>query len=307
MSPETNRRTFLGTALKTGLTVAGLELLLADPASALEPIKRPGKARLPLSLAAYSFRDYFKHKDPAKQITLFQFLDFCADQGLEGAELTSYYFPDKLDDAFLIQVKRHAFLRAVAISGTAIGNNFCLPKGEKLDAQIALTRKWVDHAALLGAPHIRVFAGSKGSMDQAEARKNCIETFEECAEYAGRKGIFLGLENHGGIVAEAEALLDIIKSVKSPWLGINLDTGNFHTDAPYDDLARCAPYTVNVQIKVEVQRRGGPKEACDLDRVARILREANYQGYVALEYEAAQDPWQAVPAWLKKMRTAFAG
>jgi sugar phosphate isomerase/epimerase len=305
MKPVVNRRQFLHASCRAGLALAGLDLVLADHALAVEPFKRPGKARMPLSLAAYSFRQYFTHKDPAKRLTLFQFIDLCAEQGLEGAELTSYYFPATADEAFLLEVKRHAFLRGVAISGTAIGNNYCLPKGEKRDAQIALTRQWVDHAALLGAPHIRVFAGAKGNLDPAEAKKICIETLEECAAYAGRKGIFLGIENHGGIVAEPADLLEIVQAVKSPWVGLNLDTGNFHTPDPYGDLARCVPFSVNVQIKVEIQARGGKKEDTDLGRIAKMLREASYQGYVALEYEAAEDPWQAVPVWLKKMRTAL--
>ena len=122
-----------------------------------------------------------------------------------------------------------------------------------------------------------------------------------------RKGVFLGLENHHGIVSEADDILDIVRSVKSPWFGINLDTGNFYTDDPYGDLARCAPYAVNVQVKVDVRRRGAKQgEPADLNRLAKILRDANYQGYVALEYEAPQDPWQAVPVWLKKMKEAFA-
>jgi sugar phosphate isomerase/epimerase len=107
----------------------------------------------------------------------------------------------------------------------------------------------------MAAPHIRVFAGNKGALELVEAKKLCVEALEECADYAGGKGIFLGLENHGGIVAEASDLLDIVRSVKSPWLGINLDGGNFRTDDPYADLARCAPYAVNVQWKVEVHPR----------------------------------------------------
>ncbi len=300
-----SRRDFLRTALRGSLGAAALGLLGPAALSAVEPFQRAGKARLFLSCAAYSFRDSLQQKDPAKRISLFQFIDFCADHGLEGTELTSYYFPPKLDEAFLLQVKRHAFLRGVAISGTAIGNNYCLPKGEKRDAQMALTRKWVDNAAVLGTSHIRVFAGSKGALDAAEARNLAIEALEEAGEYAGRKDVFLGLENHGGIVAEADEILAIIRAVKSPWVGINLDTGNFHTDDPYGDLAKCAPYAVNVQIKVEMQRRGGKAEPADLAQIARILREANYQGYVALEYEAKPDPWEAVPVWLEKMRAAF--
>ena len=98
----------------------------------------------------------------------------------------------------------------------------------------------------------------------------------------------------------------IIKSVKSPWVGLNLDTGNFHSADPYADLEKCAPYAVNVQFKVEIQARQRKREEADLDRIIKMLRMVNYQGYVALEYEAAEDPWKAVPPWLKRMRAAMA-
>jgi len=303
MHTFTNRRDFLKTSIKTTLALGGLGLLMPGRGAAVEPFKRRGTSRLELSLAAYSFRDYFNHKDSAKRITLFDFIDFCADQGCQGTELTSYYFPTPIEPDYLVKIKRHAFLRGIEISGGAIGNNFALPNGEKRDHEIALAKKWVDYSAVLGAPHIRVFAGTKGSLEESEARKMCISALEECADYAGSKGIFLGLENHGGIVAEADGVLEIIKAVKSPWLGVNLDTGNFQTDDPYADLARCAPYAVNVQVKVEIHRHGQPKsEPADLARVIKILRDANYQGYLALEYESAPDPWKAVPEWLKQLK-----
>jgi len=95
--------------------------------------------------------------------------------------------------------------------------------------------------------------------------------------------------------------------VKSPWIGINLDTGNFHTDDPYADLARCAPYAVNVQIKTEVQKRGGANEPADLPRLVKILADANYQGYVTLEYEAAENPKTAVPRYLAELQRLLRG
>jgi len=306
MSNNLTRRSFLNTTLRSGLAVAGTALLNPFPIRAVEPIRRSGKPRLALSLAAYSFRETLKHKDPAKRITLDDFIDFCADHSCAGTELTSYYFPENFGHDYLIQLKRHAFLRGIAISGSAVGNNFALPKGPKRDEQIAMVKKWVDHCAVLGAPHIRVFAGPAQDRDVAAAKRLCIEALEECGDYAGKNGIFLGLENHGGIVAEPQDLLEIVQAVKSPWIGINLDTGNFHTDDPYADLAKCAPYAVNVQIKVEILRRGQKvKETSDLSRLGKILREANYQGYVALEYEAKPDPWQAIPEWLEKMQAAF--
>lgn len=306
-----SRRHFI--KLSGGAGLGALSTL--HPAMAAEAFKRIGQPRLQLSLAAYSFRQYFKDSshsretetDPARRIDLFDFIDYCADHGCAGAELTAYYFPKDVNADYLIRIKRHAFLRGVAISGTSVGNNFALPKGEPLDQQIADVKRWIDYAAVMGAPHIRVFAGSAKGISDAEARKMCIGALEECCAYAGAKGIFLGLENHGGIVAEPAGLLEIVRAVKSPWLGVNLDTGNFHTADPYADLAKIAPYAVNVQLKVELQPKGQKAgEPTDLPRVVNILRGANYQGFVALEYEAKPDPWQAVPPVLKRMKELFA-
>ena len=303
------RRHFLRSST---VAAAGLGLFAPAALRAVEPLQRAGSPRLLLSLAAYSFRQFFKDGNkvvpPADQaLDMFKFIDFCADQGCAGAELTSYYFPKELTPEYLVKVRRHAFLRGVAISGTAVGNNFALPAGEALSKQIADVKRWIDHAAVLGAPHIRVFAGAAKGITDAEARKMCIGALEEVSDYAGQKGIFLGLENHGGIVAEAEGMLEILRAVKSPWLGVNLDTGNFHTDDPYGDLARCAPYAVNVQVKVEIKKRGQTvAEPSDYGRLVKILKDANYQGYVALEYEAAENPFAAVPPVLKKLKELFA-
>ena len=311
----TTRRKFLKSTVQTSFALAGLGLLDTGSVRAVEPIKRAGAPRLLLSLAGYSFREYFKdanHKrdakpDPTKQIDLFQFIDYCAEHGCQGTELTSYYFPPTLDQDFLIRIKRHAFLRGIDISGTAVGNTFTVPAGPERDQEIANTKKWIDYAAIMGAPHIRIFAGAaRPGMSPEEAKHLCIPAIEECCEYAGGKGIFLGLENHGGIVSTAEEILEIVRAVKSPWLGINLDTGNFRTDDPYADLVKIAPYAVNVQMKGEVQPRGKAVEPADLPRLVKILRDADYQGYVALEYESKEDPWTAVPRLLKQMKELFA-
>jgi sugar phosphate isomerase/epimerase len=302
-----NRRTFLKSACAAGVALGGMGLLNAPVVTAVEPVKRAGKSRLQLSLAAYSFREFFK-AGAKRHITLDDFVDYCADQNLFGAELTSYYFPNPVTDEYVLQLRRHAFVRGVVISGSAVGNNFVLPKGPQRDEQIRMVKKWIDRCALLGAPHIRVFAGPPHKdIPMPEAKKLTIEALEECAEYAGTKGIFLGLENHHGIVSEPEDLLDIVKAVKSPWVGINLDTGNFQTDDPYADLVKCAPYAVNVQYKVEMFPRGAKaKEIADMPRVIKILRDANYQGFVALEHEAKENPWDTVPGWLAKLREAIA-
>ena len=301
-----HRRRFLQGALLAG---AGFSLS-RQSLPAIVPIERVGRPSMRLGLAAYSFRKNFawmkgKPQKPAgRPIDMHGFIDFCAENGCDGAELTSYFFKPG-GDGYFRSLKRHAFLHGIAICGTAVGNNFALPAGEERDGQIADVKTWIDHAAVLGAPHIRVFAGAAKGIDAAKAREMCVSALEECCEYAGGKGIFLGLENHGGIVAEADGMLEIIKAVQSPWFGVNLDTGNFHTTDPYGDLARIAPYAVNVQVKIEMRAAGQQKEPADLNRVAKILRDAGYQGFVTLEYEAAGDPWQEVPKWLDRLRQAI--
>lgn len=302
-----SRRSFFGHLGSSAAAFVGWAGITST-ARAIPPFERSGPSRMRLSLAGYSFRQFFKHDrgkvrpETEATIDLFDFIDFCARHDCD-AEPTGYYFPTPLEDEFLLRLKRHAHLRGVALSGTAVGNTFTHPPGERRSREIAMVKQWIDHAAVMGAPHIRIFAGSQPEdVSRAEAKALCIRAIEECCDYAAGRGVFLGLENHGGIVAEVADLLDIVRAVDSPWLGINLDTGNFHTADPYADLARCVPYAVNVQIKVEMQAAGQPKQAADFARLVELLREGHYQGFVALEYEAAEDPWKAVPRHLDALR-----
>ncbi|MGH7193347.1 MAG: sugar phosphate isomerase/epimerase family protein, partial [Candidatus Saccharimonadales bacterium] len=220
---------------------------LVRPTMAIEPIVRPGKPDFKFSLAAYSYRDLLSGKNAS--LTLADFIDDCAKMGLEGTELTSYYFPPNPTPEYLCGLKRQAFLLGLDISGTAVGNDFCHPPGAERDRQIASVKQWADRAEVLGAPVIRIFSGqAKKGQDEAEARRLAIEAMEECCEYAGQHGVFLALENHGGLTATLDGLLQLVHAVKSEWFGVNLDTGNFNTADPYADLARLAPYAVNVQV-----------------------------------------------------------
>ena len=306
LAPDWSRRTFLASL---GASLSGL---VPSISRGVEPFKREGKPKLHLGLAAYSFRKYFssvkgKPQKVAddKEISMADFIDYCADHEV-GAELTSYFFPGETSDGYWQGIRRHAFLRGVPIVGTAVGNSFTSPKKEEWERQVADVKSWIDKAALFGAPHIRVFAGNlHGGSTMDEAKKICVEALEECADHAGKKGIFLGIENHGGIVAEADELIDIVKAVKSQWVGINLDTGNFRTADPYGDLAKCAPWAVNVQVKIEMKPKSKETEEADFLRLATILKDANYQGFVVLEYESA-DPWRDVPMYLDKLREAIA-
>jgi sugar phosphate isomerase/epimerase len=305
MKYQKDRRGFIKTSLQAGLALGGLGLLAPGNLSAIEPIQRKGAARFKLSLVGYSFRKYFNEKDPAKKITLFDFVDYAADQGFTGVELTGYYFPKPCPDEYLIKLKAHTYMRGVAVSGTSLGINFSAPPGPKLREQIEAVKKWVDAAAILGAPYVRVFAGKGKDVPLADAQKQCIESLQECVEYAGTKGIFIGLENDQGITANAEQTLTLIRGVSSPWFGLNLDLGNFKVPDPYADVAKCAPYAINVHCKVNTNPTGKGPEPADYARQFKILRDVKYQGYIALEYEAEPDPYLAIPEMKKQVLANF--
>jgi sugar phosphate isomerase/epimerase len=303
MDNRTDRRRFLHeTAALIAGAAAGLTAGTAlPPASAVEPVARQPGGRLKLSCAAYSLRKYLDLKAP--KMTLDEFIDKCAAWGCDGCELTEYYFPKPITADHVSRLKRRAILAGLDITGTPIGNNFALPPGEARDAQVAAVKSWIDVSADLGSPAIRIFAGSAPrGVDEGTARKWVVEAIESCCEHAAKRGVFLAVENHGGVVARPEGLLEIVKAVRCEWVAVNLDTGNFHTDDPYADVERCAPYAVSCQVKTEMTPAAGPKADADLPRLVAILRKTSYRGYVTLEYEAAEEPIEAVPRHLAAMR-----
>jgi sugar phosphate isomerase/epimerase len=293
------RRQFLHYTLAAG---TGLALGSAS-APAIEPLRRPGKSLLKLSIAAYSFNRQLNLKPKGKPaMTLDDFIEFSAGQGLGAVELTAYYFP-RTTPEYLAHLKGKCTRLGLDVSGTAVGNKFCLTNPDQLLKQIVYVKNWVDHTSRLGGKTIRIFAGNLEKGDTEEkARARCVAAIQEACDYAGKYGIYLALENHGGITRTIEQTLKLVKAVKHPWFGVNWDTGNFVSADPYADLTQLAPYAVTVQIKTEFQRTGKKKEEADLKKLTGILRAAHYRGYIALEYEAKEDPKTAVPRHLETLK-----
>jgi len=257
---------------------------------------RAGKSRLRTAICAYSFRKELE----SKAMSYDDLVKLAVDLDVDGLDLTVYWFPST-EDSFLLPLKRLAYKNAVEIYSISVRTDLCKPPGEARDKQAAELRKWVDVAAKLGAGHIRVFGGTvpKGSTED-EAANWVIEMLKPAAEYSSSKGVILGLENHGGVTAKAETIVRIVKSVDSPWVGINLDTGNFNRNA-IPQIQQCLPYAVNTQFKTHIRDENGTSQPSDWNRLVQMFAAAGYRGYFALEYEAKEDAKVAVPRLTREL------
>jgi sugar phosphate isomerase/epimerase len=254
------------------------------------------KARLRSALCAYSFRQALQ----SKSMSYHDLVHLAVDTGIDGLDLTVYWFPGTGDD-FLLPLKRLAYGSGVEIYSISVRTEMTQQAPEAQAKEVAAIKQWVDVAERLGAGHIRVFGGRvpKEATEQ-QAVGWAAEVLKRAAEHAGAKGVILGLENHGGVTEKAATIIQIVKQVNSPWVGINLDTGNFRQE-PLRQIEMCLPHAVNMQFKSEITGEDGKRQPSDWERIIKMAAAAGYQGYMALEYEAKEDPATAVPRLLGEL------
>src|SRR5947209_795539 len=156
-----------------------------------------------LSCCAYSYRDLLKEG----RMSMETFVQTAREIGCEGVELTAYYFPTT-ERRYLNDLKRHVHRQGLAVSGTAIGTDFAQPDEAKRQAHVQMAKEWIDHSVVLGAPTLRVFAGTvKEGSTEEEAFGWTVACLQESAAYAAERGVLLALENHGGITSTADQVL----------------------------------------------------------------------------------------------------
>jgi sugar phosphate isomerase/epimerase len=314
-----SRRNFLKSAALLPLGATAISV----GGTALEPVKRAGGARLKVSLNAYSFskllNDY--NADPKQGVSLMSLLDFCAKNDFDAIDPTGYFFPGypKVpSDECVNNFKRVAFESGLDISGTGVRNNFTTSDRAVRAASVQHIKEWVEVAARLGAPVMRVFADTqmpgmvwtdvaKGST-RDDVQKWIAEALAECTEHGKKFGVIIGVQNHGDFLQTGEQLLSLVKAVNSDWCGPIVDTGKFTTKDPYADIALVAPYAVNWQIKQSPA--GADSEVpTDLTRLIKIVRASGYRGYLPIETLASKntvyDPFAVVPPFLKLVRAAI--
>jgi sugar phosphate isomerase/epimerase len=309
-----NRRRFFRSAA-IGSALVGV------PIQAITPLVRLGRDRgNPIGVSTYS---YWRFNGPKEDFPIEDCIDQAAEMGFDGVEILHIQMNSEEND-YLQFLKRRAFERGLDLMGFSTHQGFVDPDAEERRENVERTLHQIDLAAALGIPTMRINTGrwgTSGSFDELMANRGIepplegytdedgfewvIESISECVQHAAEKGVVLGLENHWGLGRTAEGVLRIIEAIDSPWLQVTLDTGNFLED-PYDQLAMLAPHTILLQAKTYYG--GGTWYTLDLDydRIARIMREAGFEGYVSLEFEGKEAADEAVPMSLALLREAFA-
>ncbi len=292
--------------------------VLSGQALGASPPTPPAARRNPLSVSTYSYWHFKEPKYPIEKV-----MEEAARLGFEGVEILHRQMQDE-SPAYVNKLKRLAFDNGLALPMLSIHQNFVQPDPAARQKDIEHTRHCINLATQMGIPCIRLNSGrwnTAGTFDELmkvkgkesplpgyqdeDAFKWCIDAIGECLVAAEKAGVVLALENHWGLTTQVEGLLKIYQAhASSPAMGMNVDTGNFAGD-PYSQFERLAPYATIVQAKTYYG--GGVWYTLDLDyqRIANILRKANFKGYVSLEMEGNEDPMTAVPKSLAVLRKAF--
>jgi L-ribulose-5-phosphate 3-epimerase len=314
---QVDRRAFIAgsVAALAGVSAAGCA---TQKASAAESKTQRGNR---IAVATYSF---WRFKEGLK-MPIETCIDEAARMGFDAVDILLMQIDgeENVDNAYLQKLKRHALINGLDLCNLSTHQSFVSPDEAKRQMNVDKTIKQIEIAYQLGIPIIRVNTGrwgTSGSFDELMANRGIepvlpgyteedgfkwvIDSIEKCLPKAEECGVILGLENHWGLARTPEGLLRIVNAINSPWLKVLLDTGNFLED-PYDKLEMCAPQTVFMQAKAYYG--GGLWYTLDLDydRIGRIMKKANYRGYVSLEFEGNEDWRTAVPKGLALLRKAF--
>lgn len=261
--------------------------------------------RLKISLNAYSFNEPLTNG----KMNLDDLLEFCAGTTIQAVDLTGYYFPGYPavpPDEYIYHIKQKAFRLGLDISGTGVRNDFTDPDEKKRKEHIKLIKSWIECASKLGAPVIRIFAGTKNpaGYNWRQVAGWMMKDIQECVDHGKKHGVIVGIQNHNDFIKTAEDVHQIMKMLPSEWFGLILDTGSYRSGDPYKQIADTARYAVNWQLKEKVFINGA-EVAADLSKITDAIKASGYRGYLPIETLGAGDPKIKVPLFLEKVQNAL--
>ena len=316
-----NRRTFLQQASIASAIAAvnpGSPGVASGAAVSREDAAR--RTRFSIGVSTYSFWQF-----RGKRVSVAECIERAAALGFDGVEILLIQMEDT-SNSVLQKLKRQAHSLGLALMGFSTHQGFVSPDPGVRQANVRKTLDQIEIAYRLGIPTMRINTGrwgTTGSFDELMAQKGIepplpghtdeeafkwvIDSIAALLPKAEECGVALGLENHWGLGRTAEGVLRIVETIRSPWLGMTLDTGNF-LEHSYDQMQKMLHSKVPVLlVQAKTYLGGGRWYSLDLDysRIAQLVRESGYKGWISLEFEGNEDAKTAVPASLGLLRKYF--
>ncbi|MBC3757441.1 sugar phosphate isomerase/epimerase [Hyunsoonleella sp. SJ7] len=264
------------------------------------------KNRVQYSINAYSFNAKLR----SGEMTFFDMMEFAADIGLDAVDLTGYYFssyPKSPSNQELFALKRKALELGLDIAWTGVRNNFVTPDKVSRNSDKILIKEWLEVSSKLGAPIMRIFTGRNKSSDftKDQIKEWLVEEFKACAEFGAEYGVIAGLQNHDEFLFSSEEVIDILERVNSDWFGLVLDCGSLPSDDPYAEIKKLAPYANYYFVKEHVKAKDSTKMPADIKKIATIIKEQNFRGYVSFESLKEGDTKSIIKDMLHTFQSVF--
>jgi sugar phosphate isomerase/epimerase len=286
-----NRRAFL----RFSGTAALLCRNLSGAASAGPAISFPREPRARLAVASYPFR---KDLDPNKgSLTLLNFPQMVSDRfDVSGIEPLDEHFAH-IEGAYLEKFRQALDATRTHIVNIPVGRlhgSFYDPDANKRGAAIQTAKQWVDVAATVGSPGIRVHVqrvpGLQPDVERAAA------SLAEVAEYGERRQVVVNLENDDPASEDAFYVIDVMERAKTPWLralpdfcnSMLLNKGEAYN---YRAVAAMFAHACTVSHVKEIETGNGKTYRIDLAKTFALAKQAGYKGYFSMEWDSDGDPY----------------
>ncbi len=226
---------------------------------------------------------------------------------IRQVEICQFHIPS-LERSYLDQLKQALSDAGVTVANIPIDvGNISAAREDFRESDLQEIERWIDVAAYLGSPMVRVNASAPMSQEALGPIEVTIASYRRLAAYAATQGVTMLIENHGGITADPETIVQIVRSVGPDVLKTCVDVGNFepvmsaqmrglapgsYDPSPlYTGLAMIAPYAGMLHAKTMSFDEHGQHVGWDVVKALRIVLDAGYHGVVSLEYGGGQDEW----------------
>jgi sugar phosphate isomerase/epimerase len=258
------------------------------------------------------------------KMDIFQFLALSRELGVEGASIHVRNL-QSTDADYLKKVRRAYLDQGLSVSQVTVSTNLGRPENQ-LDEEFKKAREGVRVGMFLGAPLLRIFAGSPPSEAEREkAFARAAAAARKICEEAAKEGMPVGLQNHnhGALCRTGDEIIRFLKRVDHPNFVFVLDTGQFAgskgaSGKPPPELAKAdylesirqtASLAKYVRVKFYNPRPDGSEPFIDYDKVFDILRGVHYAGFLDVVYEPGtgtggpgEDARTAIPRVVKFLR-----